>query len=169
MSAIGGVIYVVYAISAQLTGLVSDMWMRAGMSANTVRKGFAVASHLGGATSLLVCAAGGTSISIAALFFAAICFGFGTPTIFAIGQTLAGPLASGKWVAVQNCIGNLAGIVGPAVTGFVVDRTGSFTIAFLIAGAVALLGVIGWGVIIPRVEQVDWTEGGSIGSGAALG
>ena len=157
MGVIGGVIYVVYAISAQLTGLASDMWMRAGASPNTVRKGFAVASHLGGAISLLVCAVGGATLSIAALFFAAICFGFGTPTIYAIGQTLAGPRAAGKWVAVQNCIGNLAGIVGPAVTGFVVDRSGTFTSAFLIAGAIALLGVIGWGVIIPKVEQVDWS------------
>lgn len=169
MGVIGGVIYVVYAISAQLTGIVSDMWMRAGASANTVRKGFAVTSHIGGAISLLVCAVGGTSVSIAALFCAAVCFGFGTTTIYAIAQTLAGPRASGKWVAVQNCIGNLAGIVAPAVTGIAVDRTGLFTSAFLIAGAVALLGVVGWGFIIPRVAQVDWSDAGSIGRAGALG
>ena len=44
------------------------------------------------------------------------------------------------------------------MTGFVVDRSGTFTSAFLIAGAVALLGVIGWGVIIQKVEQVDWNR-----------
>jgi hypothetical protein len=27
----------------------------------------------------------------------------------------------------------------------------------MIAGAIALLGVIGWGYIIPRVEPVDWS------------
>jgi len=169
MGVVGGVIYVVYAISAQLTGFASDTWMRAGASATLVRKGFAVASHLGGALSLLACAIGGPITSIAALFFAAICFGFNAPTIFAIGQTLAGPRAAGKWIAVQNCIGNLAGILAPAVTGFIIDRTGQFTPAFLIAGAVSLLGVLGWGVIIQKVEPVDWDEGRSIGSGAPLG
>jgi MFS family permease len=169
MAVIGGVIYVVYAISAQLTGFASDYWMRAGASATLVRKSFAVTSHLGGATSLLICTLGGPALSVAGLFLAAICFGFGTPTIFAIGQTLAGPRAAGKWIAVQNCIGNLAGVVAPAVTGFMVDRTGQFTPAFLIAGAVSLLGVLGWGVIIRRVEPVDWSEPGSIGSGAMLG
>jgi MFS family permease len=131
--------------------------MRAGASSTMVRKGFAVASHLGAAICLLVCALGGTTAAMAGLCLAAICFGFNTPTIYAIAQTLAGPRASGKWVAVQNCIGNLAGIVGPAVTGYVVDRSGAFTSAFMIAGAIALLGVIGWGYIIPRVEPVDWS------------
>ena len=169
MSVIGGVIYVVYAISAQLTGFLSDYWMRAGASATLVRKSFAVTGSLGAATSLLICTLGGPALSVAGLFLAAICFGFGTPTIYAIGQTLAGPRAAGKWIAVQNCIGNLAGIVAPAVTGFIVDRTGQFTPAFLIAGAVSLLGAVGWGVIIGKVEQVDWNEPGSIGSGAMLG
>jgi MFS family permease len=164
------VIYVVYAISAQLTGFASDYWKRAGASATLVRKSFAVASHLGGATSLLICTLGGPALSIAGLFLAAICFGFGTPTIYAIGQTLAGQRAAGKWIAVQNCIGNLAGVVAPAVTGFIVDRTGGqFTPAFLIAGVVSLLGVLGWGVIIRKVEPVDWNETGSIGSRAPLG
>ena len=59
--------------------------------------------------------------------------------------------------------------MAPAVNGFIVDRTGQFTPAFLIAGAVSLLGAVGWGVIIGKVEQVDWNEPGSIGSGAMLG
>jgi len=169
MSIVGGVIYIVYAISAQLTGLVSDMWMRAGASSTIVRKGFTVASHLGAAISLLACALGGTAIAIAGLFLAAICFGFNTPTIYAIGQTLAGPRAAGKWVAVQNCIGNIAGIVAPAVTGYIVDRTGLFTAAFLVSGMISLLGVLGWAVIIQKVEPVDWSPRRSIGSGAAPG
>ena len=169
MGVVGGLIYVVYAISAQLTGLVSDMWMRAGASSTMVRKGFTVASHLGAAISLLACALGGTAIAIAGLFLAAICFGFNTPTIYAIGQTLAGPRAAGKWIAVQNCIGNLAGIVAPAVTGYIVDRTGLFTAAFLVSGMISLLGVLGWAVIIPKVEPVDWSPRRSIGSEAAPG
>ena len=79
-----------------------------------------------------------------------------TPTIYAVGQTLAGPRVAGKWVGVQNCFGNMAGIVAPLVTGMVVDRTGQFFWAFIIAGAVALTGMIGWVVIIGRVSPLDW-------------
>jgi MFS transporter, ACS family, hexuronate transporter len=40
-------------------------------------------------------------------------------------------------------LANTAGIIGPAVTGFIVQGTGSFTSAFLLAGGIAVLGVIG--------------------------
>jgi len=52
--------------------------------------------------------------------------GIGISNGWAIAQTLAGPLAAGRWTGVQNSIGNLAGWVAPALTGFLVDRTGRF-------------------------------------------
>jgi hypothetical protein len=38
----------------------------------------------------------------------------------------------------------------------VVDRTGSFSSAFLVAAALALVGVIAYGLIVRRIEPVDW-------------
>jgi len=67
-------------------------------------------------------------------------FGFSSATCFAIGQTLAGPRAAAKWAGVQNCLGNIAGIVAPVVTGFVVQETGQFFWAFAIACAVRRIG-----------------------------
>jgi MFS family permease len=90
------------------------------------------------------------------LFCAAAAFGFNTSSIFAIGQTLAGPRAGGKWMGVQNGFGNIAGIVGPIITGKVVDLTGGFVWAFVIGAAVSLLGVVGWGLMIRRVAPIDW-------------
>ena len=40
-----------------------------------------------------------------------------------------------------HMIANCAGIIGPAVTGFIVQSTGAFTSAFVLAGAVAIAGV----------------------------
>ena len=37
-------------------------------------------------------------------------------------------------------LANLAGIVGPAVTGFIVKSSGSFSSAFMLAGAIAIVG-----------------------------
>jgi hypothetical protein len=73
-----------------------------------------------------------------------------------IVQTLAGPRAAARWVSVQNAVANTAGIVVPVVTGFMVDRTGSFDGAFLLAAAVSLIGAAGWGLILGRLEPVDW-------------
>ncbi len=159
MAELGGVVYLVFAASAQASGWISDRWMRAGASDTRVRKTFAIAAHVGCATCMLGCALGGPAIIIAALLGAGVCFGFNNPTIFATGQTLAGPRAAGKWIAVQNCIGNIAGILAPIVTGLAIDRSGQFTAAFLIAGAVCLTGVVGWAVIIRRVEPVRWGVG----------
>ena len=157
MSVIGGFIYVVYAISAQMTGLVSDAWMRAGASSTLVRKTFAVASHVGASICLLFCAVGGRDTAVVSLVLAGVCFGFGTPMLYAIGQTLAGPRAGGKWIAVQNCVGNFAGIVAPAVTGLIVDRTGQFAPAFLVAGAIGLVGALAWGLVIRKIEPIVWS------------
>eukprot|EP01035_Chromulina_nebulosa_P010581 gene10581-14206_t len=94
----------------------------------------------------------------ASLFVAGLAFGATSPNVFAIGQTLAGPRAAGKWIGVQNCFGNIAGIIGPIITGFLVDSSGGFTSAFGVAAGVAVLGMIGWGVIIPRIAVVKWTH-----------
>jgi MFS family permease len=156
MAELGGVVYVIYAISAQTTGWLSDRWMKAGASSTRVRKTFLVCAHAGTAVCMVVCAMGGPSLSIAGLLASGIFFGCCTPHMYAVAQTLAGPRAGGKWMALQNCVGNLAGITAPLVTGIVVDRTGSFGLAFLAAAGVALAGAFCWGVVIRRIDAVDW-------------
>ena len=66
----------------------------------------------------------------------------------------AGPRASGTWVGVQNAIGNLSGIVGPIITGIVVQRSG-YNSAFILTALVAAIGAIWWAVGIPRIRQVN--------------
>jgi MFS family permease len=156
MAEVGGLIYVVYAASTWLSGWFSDRWMRARASANRVRKTGIVGALALIAITLPLAATGGEFVSLASLFVAAMAMGLGTPNVFGIAQTLAGPQAAAKWVGVQNCIGNIAGIVAPIVTGVVVDRTGAFFWAFAVAGAVSLIGTIGWGFVIPRVAPLDW-------------
>jgi ACS family hexuronate transporter-like MFS transporter len=49
-----------------------------------------------------------------------------------------------------HMFGNFAGVAAPAVTGFIVQETGSFTSAFALAGVIALLGSICIAVFIPQ-------------------
>ena len=74
---------------------------------------------------------------------------------WAITQTLAGQHAAGKWSAIQNGVGNLAGVSAPWFTGWVVGLTGHFFIAFLVAALIAIAGagmfVFGVGPIKPVI------------------
>jgi len=85
-----------------------------------------------------------------------IFFGASASNIWAITQTLAGPQAAGRWTGFQNFVGNLAGIVAPAVTGLLLDRTGQFYWPFAILTAIASAGAISWVLLVGPVEQVVW-------------
>ncbi|HEY7306188.1 MAG TPA: MFS transporter [Bryobacteraceae bacterium] len=50
-----------------------------------------------------------------------------------------------------HLIANCAGIVAPAVTGLIVQATGRFTSAFLLAGGIALLGALAVAVFARRI------------------
>lgn len=53
-----------------------------------------------------------------------------------------------------HLVANCAGIVGPAVTGFIVRGTGVFTSAFLLAGFVALTGAVFVAILVPRSSSM---------------
>jgi len=156
MSELGALLYILYAISTQASGLIADRWMAAGSSSTRVRKMIITIGHLGVAGCMAVCAVGGPAASVVGLVASGLFFGMNTATIFPIGQILGGPRAAGKWMGVQNCLANTAGILAPILTGYVVDATGKFGIAFALAAAMSLIGIFGWTVLIRRVEMVDW-------------
>jgi len=137
-------------------GWAADRWIRRGRSADVVYKGAMALNHLGGiacmAGMVLLPAAG----SIAALFAYEVMCGLASPGVFAIPQIMAGPRAAGRWVGVQNSVGNTAGLVAPALTGVLVDQTGQFDLAFGLAAAINVLGLIGWMWVLPPIAPLDW-------------
>ena len=92
--------------------------------------------------------------SIALLLLACMSFGVYTSNNWAITQTLSGPLAAGRWTSIQNGVGNLSGIAAPWLTGIVVEKTGAFYLAFVVAAAIALIGAFFWGIVVGPVETV---------------
>jgi MFS family permease len=164
MAELGGLIYVVYAASSYSIGWLSDRWVRSGVGLNRARKTVIISGHLVMAASLATTAVGDLRVSVVSLFCAGLAFGT-LPSQFAIGQTLAGSRAAGKWIGIQNSIGNCAGIIAPIITGFVVDRTGQYYWAFVVAASIAATGIIGWGLVIKKVEPLAWgAAGGASGA-----
>jgi MFS family permease len=102
------------------------------------------------------CALAGPHTYFAWLLAAGVGCGMMGVGVFAYAQTLAGPEAAGKWTGLQNGIGNFAGLVGPVLTGFVVEKTGSFMGAFVVTVAVLILGLISWVYVVGPLEQVNW-------------
>jgi MFS family permease len=148
--------YLVNAAFAMAGGWAVDRYIARGGSANLGYKLVMGGSHLVAITCMVCMAVGPRPLALAAIFvYQALC-GLSSPGVFAVSQILAGPAATGRWVGVQNSIGNLAGMVAPWLTGFVVDWTGHFTLAFLSAALVGVLGFAGWVFVIPRIGELNW-------------
>ncbi len=156
MGAIGGMLYFVAGLSALGFGYLPDRWIANGASVNRARKTMLVGGLLITAATLAAAALGNATIAIGALFVGQAVSGMTGSNLYAAGQTLAGPSASGKRVGFQNAVGNLAGIVAPALTGWLVDQNGNFGAAFAIAAGISLFGALCWGVLVGRIAPLAW-------------
>jgi len=147
--------YAVQGLCALGYGHFSDWWTRSGRSEAACRRWMMVASQLLAAGSILGLAFATDAVTIAILLcLAGAASASLSLNLYAVAQMFAGPRASGTWVGVQNAIGNLSGIVGPIVTGIVVQRSG-YDSAFVLTAAVAVLGAAWWAYGVPKIEQVD--------------
>jgi MFS transporter, ACS family, D-galactonate transporter len=165
MARAGALVFLMSALSSAATGKLSDRWILAGASVSRVRKGFMLAGHVG--IGILFCL---TVLSSAWIFYVMLALtgvflGMSMCNSWAIPQILAGPSMVGRWVGVQNFVGNVAGAIAPVLTGFLLDRTGSFYWPFFISAAVAWIGAIGWYFVIGPLEEVDWVSVGPLAAG----
>jgi cyanate permease len=95
-------------------------------------------------------------ISLGLLMIGCFAFGLFSGNHWALAQSLAGPMASGKWTGLANGIGNIPGILAPWFTGWVVRETGEFYYAFVVCAFFALLGAFFYSVVIERNDPVQW-------------
>jgi MFS family permease len=101
-------------------------------------------------------AATGIAQGFLTLLMMRLLLGVGGSGTFAFSQTLAGPEAAGKWTGMQNGLANFAGVIGPTLTGYTVDKTGNFLLALGITAAVSVLGGLAWVLLVGRLEQINW-------------
>ena len=158
MGRIAGFAFLCCAASSAISGPLSDRWIAAGASPNRVRKLLLVIGLGGAGTVLVLCVIAPPSLSIALLLLSSGFYGLSNPNIFAAAQILAGPLAAGKWMGFQNFVGNFAGIVAPALTGLLVDKTGHFFWPFAVTGVVTWIGSLSWIYIVGTIEPIDWPK-----------
>ncbi|MGH9664274.1 MAG: MFS transporter, partial [Bryobacteraceae bacterium] len=144
------------AVSTIFSGWLSDRWICRGGSPTRVRKTFAIAGLALSTLMLPAAMVNNQAASMSLLIAAWLAYGLFSSNLWAITQTLAGPAAAGKWTGIQNAIGNIAGVVAPLVTGFIVEETGKFFYAFVAVSVVLVIGALSYLFIVGPVEEVAW-------------
>ena len=136
-------------------GWLSDRMVANGSDEGELRRRLMIGGQIAIAAAIAGIAAS-DSIAPLAAWLALAGFGAGliATNLFAIGQIFAGPRAAGSWVGVQNALGNVSGIIGPIVTGLIVDYLGGYTYAFASAAILSALGALLWWKFIPAIRPV---------------
>ncbi len=156
MSRIAALYYMTDATSAFVSGWLADLWMRHGGSTTLVRKTAMAAGCTVAAVSLGFLSMATPHTYLYCLLATGVGAGMQSAGVFAFGQTLAGTDGVGRWTGLQNGFANLAGVIGPALTGFLVDRTGNFAVALAIAAVISIAGGCAWVFVVGRVEPIRW-------------
>lgn len=156
MAVLGSLPFAVLAISASVAGILSDRLISKGNTPTKVRKTFIITGLLMQTLLLPAGMAASDTVSMALFLFACFAFGLTTANHWAVTQTIAGPAVAGKWTGMQNAFGNLAGVAAPAFTGWVVDHTKSFYLAFVVVAAMVTMGALSYAFVIGRIEPAEW-------------
>jgi len=143
----GGVSFGGMAAVAAIGGWVADRMIARGAEPIFVRRLFTVAGFLLAAMQTLSVFTDSKELMIG-LTVASLCgLGLATANYWALTQTL---MPGAVPVAVQNTAANLAGIVAPWLTGWMVKQTGSFDAPIKAVGIWLLLGVFAYLVMVRR-------------------
>ena len=144
------------AVGSYAGGWAIDRWIARGGSMNFIYKLSMAIGHGGAIVCMLAIALGNQPVALTAIFMFQLLCGIGSPGVFAIPQIVAGERAAGRWVGIQNLMGNVSGMIGPWLTGAIVESTGHFQYAFFLGAGVATLGTCAWLLILPKIQPIRW-------------
>lgn len=149
--------YGIQALSSLGSGQLSDHLIRRGADEGTVRRRFAVIGQIGLVIGVLGIAYAASPAGVLGwLLLTGAAMGIGPTMVFALGQIYAGPRMAGSWIGWQTGIASISGIVGPIVTGAIVDATDSYVGAFVFVAGVSAVGALLFQFALPPVRQIDW-------------
>jgi len=158
MARVGGMIFLLFAISSMVSGKLADRWIAAGASVTRVRKGCLGGGAIGLGVSLAATAVAPDNLLVWALASVGIFMGMSGGSCWTVTQTLAGPRVAGRWAGVQNFVGNFAGAVAPMLTGYLLERTGQFYWPIVIAAVISWIGALTWVFAVGPIVPVDWEK-----------
>ena len=136
------------AVSAIACGWLADVLIRRGGDALRVRRGFTMAGMTLAATEVF-----GANVESAgwALFFAIFSLaglGVATANYWALTQTVVPGGSIGRIAGLQNMASNLAGVAAPILTGWLIERTGSYVAPMQAIAVLLLIGAASYALLV---------------------
>jgi MFS transporter, ACS family, D-galactonate transporter len=143
--------YLVYGACQPMGGWISDWFIRWGYDATRTRKTVITIAFL---TGLFIIPAARVASPVAALALLACgsVVGLSAGNLFAIIQCCAPPEELGVWTGMENFAGNIAGVLAPIVTGFLIARTGTYLPGFAVAAIVLAAGILAYWFIVGELK-----------------
>jgi MFS transporter, ACS family, D-galactonate transporter len=148
--------FLVFGICLPLGGWIADQLIRRGWDPARARKGIITVAFLSGL--LIIPAAYVTNANAALLLIMGGCLvGLSAPNQLVLLQSCTPPKEIGLAVGVYNTVGNIAGILAPLITGFVIKHSrGSYTSAFVFAAVMLAASTLCyWFIVGPLRERRD--------------
>ena len=142
-----------------LSGMFSDWLVRRGKDERRVRKTLILT---GLAIGCLIVPAGIVEDKITAVWLLTISLGglgIAAPNTWTLTQAVCEKKIVGTVSGIQNFGGNIGGIMAPALTGFIAHFTHSFALAFVLAGAVLVIGMLAYEFLISEVDVNELLPG----------
>lgn len=146
---------VVVSFITALAGFAGDVMVRRGWKEVDARRALITFGMIVGG---LIVPAGFVEdgVTAAVLMGISICgLGITAPNCWALTQAVCPKRLAGTAGGIQNFGGNLGGVIAPALTGWIAHVTGSFQIAFAIAGLILVGGIIAYWSLIREGRMSD--------------
>ncbi|MFC1720139.1 ACS family MFS transporter [Pseudomonadota bacterium] len=128
-------------LAGNFAGWLADWLIGSGFSVNFVRKSLQVVGSAGPAIALIALA--GTDDVDRAVTLLILALGLGAFSFagFASNHLDVSPRHAGAIFGISNTAGTMPGIIGVALTGFLVEATGSYASAFYVTAGVYIIGM----------------------------
>jgi predicted MFS family arabinose efflux permease len=146
--------FLVFGICQPLGGWIGDELARRGWNELKVRRNLITIAFLSGLGLLPVTSVESPNAALGLLMFGCI-VGLSTSNMLVILTKCAPKKEIGLWVGIYNFIGNIAGILAPIVTGFMLKEFHSFTLPFVFASVLLLVGIFCFWVIVQGIDRDD--------------
>ncbi|MGH9631183.1 MAG: MFS transporter [Bryobacteraceae bacterium] len=138
------------AVTTIVSGWVADRLIARGGDPVRVRKRFTIAGLLLAATEVFGVAAGSAELALFFAIFSLAGLGVATANYWALTQTVVPGAAIGRIGGLQNTASNLAGVAAPILTGWLIQRTGSYEAPMQAIAVLLLLGAASYALLVRR-------------------
>ena len=138
------------AITTILCGWIADRLIARGGDAVRVRKGFTVTGLLVAATEVFGAVATSAETALFFSIFSLAGLGVATANYWALTQTVSPGGAIGRIGGLQNMASNLAGVAAPILTGWLIQRTGTYEAPMQAIAVLLIVGAASYAWLVKR-------------------